>query len=186
MEAILETERLKLRPYRIWDAARLAEYIGDFDVAKMLARVPHPYTQADARDFITQVGAGVPPFDAANFVIDREGLIGAVGLSEPKQIEGETIMTLGYWLAKPHWRSGFATEAARAVVDHAFKDLGVAGLISGHFKDNHASGRVLTKLGFRYAGEGTKYCLARDEKVAHVDVVLTRADWAAFRTARAA
>lgn len=188
MEALLETERLSLRPLATSDAQRIVDFIGDYDVAKMLARVPHPYTHADAQEFLglcAEADRETPPKNIVR-AIDMGGLIGAIGLDGIRQIEGGTIGEIGYWLAKPYWGKGLMTEAARVFVRHAFEDLGVAGLKSGHLKENFRSGRVLAKLGFRYAGEGPRYSRARNADVAHVDVVLTRAQWLAFNLARCA
>ncbi|MFZ1992170.1 MAG: GNAT family protein, partial [Alphaproteobacteria bacterium] len=114
------------------------------------------------------------------------GLVGVIGLTGIRSIEGGRIAELGYWLAKPFWSKGIMSEAGRALVRHAFEDLDFAGLKSGHFKENHRSGRVLAKLGFRYAGEGLKHCLARNAETPHVDVVMTRAQWLDHTARRAA
>ncbi len=186
MEAMIDTQRLRLRPLEQRDADRIVEFASDLEVAKMLAEVPYPYTHEDAQNFLRRV------YDAANAqtalvcAIDRYGLIGVAGLSCIQSIEGGTIATLGYWLGRPYWGRGYATEAVRALVAHGFQKLSLAGLKSGHFKDNHRSGHVLAKNGFRYAGEGPRPCLARGDDIAHVDVVLTRAQWEEFTARRAA
>jgi ribosomal-protein-alanine N-acetyltransferase len=193
MEALLETERLTLRPLATSDAQRIVDFIGDYDVAKMLSRVPYPYTHADAQAFLSHYAqtaseipaSEIPPTSIVR-AIDMDGLIGVISISEIRSIEGGTIGVLGYWLAKPSWGKGLMTEAAGALVRHAFEDLGMAGLSAGHFKENFRSGRVLAKLGFRYAGEGLRYSRARSADVVHVDVVLTRAQWQAFNLARCA
>lgn len=187
MEALLETERLKLRPPTPADAEAIAVQIGDWDVAKMLSRVPYPYTVGDAHDFIAAVEASRRAGKRLVLAVTRKSeLVGIVGLDDIRRIESEPIANLGYWFGRAHWHKGYATEAVRAVVKHAFEDLSLAGLKSGHFKENHRSGRVLAKLGFRYAGEGMQYCLARGEEVPHVDVVLPRACWADFAAHKAA
>ena len=57
-------------------------------------------------------------------------------------------LELGYWIGKPHWERGYATEAARAVVEHGFSDLGLSGIYSCYFDGNVRSRNVLAKLGF--------------------------------------
>ncbi len=184
MEAIederVETERLRLRTPEMSDEARVAEFIGDWDVAKMLANVPHPYARKDARIWLAPQKERRASGEAYNCAIELKaspGLIGVIGLTGIRMIEGGNVADFGYWLAKPYWNKGIMTEAGRALVRHAFKALGFAGLKSGHFKENFRSGNVLAKLGFRYAGEGPKYCLARKAEVPHIDVVMTRAQW---------
>lgn len=182
----IETERLRLRALEERDAEPIAELVSDFEIAKMLAQVPYPYTIEDARGFIRRAGLQMQEGSSLVYAIDREHLIGCVGLSEIQMIEGEKIATLGYWLGRPYWGRGLATEATRALVAHAFARLGFAGLKSGHFKENSRSGRVLAKAGFRYAGEGIKACMARGTDVPHIDVVLTRSQWEEFAARLAA
>ena len=68
---------------------------------------------------------------------------------------------LGYWIARPYWGLGFATEAGRALVDNARQSLRLNRLVSGHFIDNPASGRVLAKLGFRPTRTELRYSAGR-------------------------
>src|ERR1700722_15104614 len=74
---------------------------------------------------------------------DAEQFIAAVN-----KREGE----VGYWLGVPYWGRGFATEAVRALIDHAFGDLEHETLISGARVTNPASRRVLEKCGFQWTG----------------------------------
>jgi RimJ/RimL family protein N-acetyltransferase len=68
---------------------------------------------------------------------------------------------MGYWIARPYWGQGFATEAAHALIDIA-RTLKLPRLEASHFVDNPASGRVLEKLGFVPTGlSATRYSCAR-------------------------
>jgi len=179
-DEIIETERLRLRAPRPGDAERITEFIGDWDVAKMLARVPYPYALEDAHTWLNAQPARLAKGEAFTRAVElksAQGVIGMIGLHDVLQIEGAKIGELGYWLAKPYWGKGLMTEAGRGFVRHIFEELEFAGLKSGHFKENFRSGQVLAKLGFRYAGENLHYCLARKTDVPHVDVVMTRAQW---------
>lgn len=177
IEAGIRSKRLMLRPVERRDGARIIEALGDYDIARNLATAPHPYTAKSFEEFLARQPA--PGNPARPYVAVARDVIGMVGLSKALSDENGTVATIGYWIAKPHWGRGFATEAAGALVDHAFSAWGFTALKSGHFKDNPASGRVLAKLGFRYAGENTRHSLARGEEVAHIDVLLTRRDWEA-------
>jgi len=143
------TERLLLRPGWEEDAAPLVAAIGDEAILTKLAKAPSPYRLSDAREYL---GLERGEADADFLVIARtEGaprLVGGVGLHP----DGDDL-ELGYWIARPYWGLGFATEAARAVVDIARHTLRRSRLVSGHFIDNPASGRVLAKLGFRPTGD---------------------------------
>lgn len=144
------TPRLLLRPAWPEDAPALATAIGHEAVARMAARVPHPYTLADARHWVAQpCGATEPRFLIT--ALDRDGppvLIGGIAI-----IRGDTGHELGYWLTPSAWGRGYATEAGRAVVAMARHALPIRQLGAWHFADNPASGHVLTKLGFRPTGQ---------------------------------
>ncbi|MBL0001143.1 MAG: GNAT family N-acetyltransferase [Sphingomonadales bacterium] len=156
------TERLLLRPGWAEDAAPLAAAIGDEAILTKLAKAPSPYKLADAQEFL---GYDRREGDADFLIIARTGgaprLIGGVGLHP----DGEDL-ELGYWIARPYWGLGFATEAARAVIDIARHTLRRPRLVSGHFIDNPASGRVLSKLGFKPTGDiVARFCRARGHAV---------------------
>ena len=144
------TERLLLRPAWPEDATALAQAIGHESIARMAARVPHPYTPDDARNCLAQPW-GAPDPRLMITALDRGGapeLIGGIAI-----IAGDTGHELGYWLTPSAWGRGYATEAGRAVVAMARHALPIRRLGAWHFADHPASGRVLTKLGFRPTGE---------------------------------
>lgn len=143
------TERLLLRPGWAEDAPALHQAISDEAIVRNLASAPWPYSPADAEAFL----ATERPADQATFLIFRRTmgspqLIGTIGIAQ--RPDGE--MEFGYWIARPHWGLGFATEAGRAVLDIARHGLRLRKLAAGHFVDNPASGRVLEKLGFKPTG----------------------------------
>lgn len=177
----LETSRLRLRPPDHRDVAAIAELAGDFDVAKFLATVPHPYREEDARAFIARVAESRARGEGWCYAILRkqdDAFIGCCGL----HLKDGTY-ELGYWLGKPFWNQGYATEAAKRLIGFAFRDLKADRVKAGWFHDNGASGRVLEKLGFRPDGAASRDCLARGHSVYCHDMALTRAD---FRRKRAA
>lgn len=156
------TQRLMLRPGWPEDAAALAQAIAHEAVAMKLARLPWPYTTSDAAAWLGTPRGGTDP----NFVITAldeatPRLVGGIALSPDESGATE----LGYWLTPAAWGRGYATEAARAVVDIARHALGLRRLVSGHFVDNPASGGVLRKLGFRETGREPRRSLARGHDV---------------------
>ena len=166
---VLESKRLILRPPRPVDIPAMAVWLSDYDVSKMTSRVPHPYGEADAEAF---VAAG--PGGNHAFVIQRkaDGLfLGMIGLHPADDYE------FGYWLGKPFWGFGYATEAAARLVLFAFEELGQATVRAGWFHDNPASGHVLAKLGARHNGSRMRDCRARGVKVLCHEMLLTRADF---------
>lgn len=167
------TARLTLRPAWPEDAPHLAAAIGHESVTRNLSRVPWPYSVADAEAHIQRPRA---PKDAFCLIFDHEGayprLIGGIGIGAT-----ESGHEFGYWLTPPAWGRGYATEAGRAMVSAARHTLGLRRLKAGYFVDNPASGRVLTKLGFRPTGTVTpRASLARGGETPCVDLVLDLAD----------
>jgi RimJ/RimL family protein N-acetyltransferase len=170
---VAETVRLKLRWSEPADAPLWRAYLGDFDVSKMLARVPFPYGEAEAEEGLARHRANRASGAAVNCTIVADTLIGGISLNDIA--DGEA--TLGYWIAKPYWGRGFASEAARAMVRHGFSELGLNALNAGYFAENPVSGRVLEKQGFVRTGRGPHFCRARDTDVDHVDMRLTASRW---------
>ncbi len=142
---VLETERLTLRAPRHGDVKAIAALVNDRRVAANTARIPHPYGVADAEQFIASVNKRNG--ETCFVIILGDRLIGACGL-DPQEDGPE----LGYWLGAPYWGRGFATEAARAVIDHAFGELEHATLQAGARVSNPASRRVLEKCAFQWTG----------------------------------
>jgi RimJ/RimL family protein N-acetyltransferase len=143
---VLETERLVLRAPRFEDAKRVAALVNDRRIAENTARIPHPYGIADAKEWI---GAVISQ-SAETYLITIGGeAIGACGLDIR-----EGVPEIGYWLGVPFWGCGYATEAARAVIDRAFGDLGHDVVTAGARVSNPTSRRVLEKCGFQWTGVG--------------------------------
>jgi [ribosomal protein S5]-alanine N-acetyltransferase len=165
MRDTIETNRLTLRPFTASDAVQVATLAGDWDVARMCARLPHPYGEADAHAWLATIPEARAAGTGFQFAITtaHDGVIGAIGIERRR--EGEPP-TLGYWLGKPFWGRGYATEAGAAVLAHATEDLGATQFRSEHFEENTPSGAVLQKLGFAYTGDvRSMHCLARGAKV---------------------
>jgi RimJ/RimL family protein N-acetyltransferase len=140
---VLATARLVLRAPRRSDVKAIAALANDHRVAANTARIPHPYAVEDAEQFI----AAVNKRDGeACFAVTLDGAPIGVCSIDLREDGPE----LGYWLGVPYWGRGFATEAARALIDHAFGDLDHDTLISGARVNSPASRRVLEKCGFQW------------------------------------
>jgi [ribosomal protein S5]-alanine N-acetyltransferase len=148
----LTTARLLLRPFGPADAPAVQKLAGDFKIADTTALMPHPYPDGAAEAWI----ASLPPeFETRTHVtfavVRRDGgeLVGAAGL----RIEATHARAdLGYWIGVPFWGQGYATEAARALVDYGFQSLLLNRISAEHLTRNPASGRVLQKIGMTYEG----------------------------------
>lgn len=142
---VLETERLTLRAPRLEDATVVAVLANDRRIAENTTRIPHPYRVADAREWI---GAANIQAGERSFVIERDGtVIGSCGLELRRDLP-----EIGYWLGVPYWGKGYATEAVRALIDHAFDELGHDALVAGARVNNPASRHLLEKCGFQWTG----------------------------------
>ena len=141
------TERLVLRPFTLADVPQVVLLVNDYDIAAMTLMIVHPYHEEMATEWIVTHEDGYLKRELANFAITlREDgdLIGAVGL----EIVMEHVRAgLGYWIGKEFWGKGYATEAAKAVLEFGFDVLKLNRIFGDHFTDNPASGRVLQKIG---------------------------------------
>lgn len=169
MSVSLKTERLTLRMPCREDLAALVPLISDYDVAKNLAVVPHPYTEADGAGWLERM-AERKAADGDDWAVLHDGAF--IGICSVTRYQGR--LSLGYWLGKPYWGRGYATEAAEVVVSYAFATHDAFALVSGYFVDNPASGRVLEKLGFEPAGIELVRCAARNATVVCNRVLLMR------------
>lgn len=165
-----------LRPFTPRDAADVQRLAGEFAVADTTLNVPHPYRDGVAESWIGTHRAAWEGGTAAVFAIEQPsvGLVGAVGLELSAQHRrGE----LGYWIGRPYWGRGFATEAARAVIAFAFETLELHRVQAMHFTRNPASGRVLEKAGMTVEGVHRHYLRRNDrfEDVARFAILAD--DW---------
>jgi RimJ/RimL family protein N-acetyltransferase len=142
------TPRLLLRPGFPEDAPALAVAISDEAIARNLATVPWPYRMRDAEAFLASPRDPVLP----SLLIFERGphapqLVGSCGLGR----RPSGAVEMGYWIGRPFWGRGYATEACTALLDIA-RTLALPSLEGSHFIDNPASARVLEKLGFEPLG----------------------------------
>ncbi len=146
----IQTARLTLRSYTSADIPDLVRLAGAREVAATTLRIPHPYTEQDAQDFIAAYAAKTAPETRFAITLSSDGqLCGGIGLrmDEPHQ-----HAELGYWLGVCYWGQGYATEAARAVIQYGFETLGLHRIYASYVPHNVASGRVLQKIGMRHEG----------------------------------
>jgi [ribosomal protein S5]-alanine N-acetyltransferase len=153
----------RLRPYRLDDVGALRTLADDPLVARwMTARFPSPYTEADARVWIEAAIVDVPPH---HFAIEVDGaLVGGAGI-DPLRGEHSGAAVFGYWLGRPYWGRGIATDAARTLSDHALRLRGFRRLQASVFAPNRASARVLEKAGFTLEARFREALVQRDGSI---------------------
>jgi RimJ/RimL family protein N-acetyltransferase len=143
---VLETERLMLRRPTLADVKAIAHLANDRRIAENTRRLPHPYSQEHAIEFVRGIAGdhrGTVFLIESNFVP-----IGVVGIDWREPVTPE----LGYWLGVEFWGQGFGTEAARAVIDFTFEEFDAEHLISGARVSNPSSRNILEKCGFQWSG----------------------------------
>ncbi|HTR26484.1 MAG TPA: GNAT family protein [Terriglobales bacterium] len=148
----LQTARLTLRPYTMADIPAFLPLIGAREAAATTLRIPHPYSDGQARDFVAlaeREHASGTCLRLCMVIRESGTLCGGIGLMlEPDHRRAE----LGYWIGVPYWGNGYATEAAHAVVKYGFETIGLHRIHAGHFAGNTASMKVLQKIGMRHEG----------------------------------
>ncbi len=151
-QSILKTRRLLLRPFGNDDIDTVTELAGDFSVYDTTLNIPHPYSRSDSEAWIAS-----HPEDLKNdriviyaITIKKSGvLVGAISLDlKPVYDSAE----MGYWIGKPYWNKGYATEAAIRMIQYGFDDLHLNRIFAHYFIRNGASGKVMKKAGMKYEG----------------------------------
>jgi RimJ/RimL family protein N-acetyltransferase len=161
----LKGERVTIRPWRSDDAPSLARHANNRNVARQLRdRFPHPYTIADARQFI-QMASGARPTTMFAMVVDGAA-VGGIGFFPGADVERFSA-EIGYWLAEPYWGRGITAEAITLISRYAFEMCNMLRLFALPFADNQQSIRVLEKAGYTreaiLRASSVKYGQVRDQ-----------------------
>ncbi|MCI5077662.1 GNAT family N-acetyltransferase [Oricola sp.] len=147
---VLVTERLVLRPPHSDDADELAAIANNRQITEMTSRMPFPYRMSDAQEFLARCVDGEHDgYIYAVTLADTGHLIGFTGLELRQRSGGFEI---GFWLGEAYWGLGYATEAANAVIDQAFRSTGAEVVHAVCRTVNPASRNVLVKCGFTFIG----------------------------------
>ena len=177
-EVVIETERLRLRPWRETDAETLYRYAQDPAVGPMAGWAPHRSVE-ESRAIIRTVFSAPEVYAAA--LRESDEPVGAIGLHFAETVHTAEIggreAEIGYWIGRPFWGRGLIPEAVRAMQRRAFEELGLQALWCGWYDGNDRSRRVQEKCGFRYHHtEYDKPTLLGDRRTEHFSR-LTRAEW---------
>ncbi len=170
----LRSPRLVLRPVDDGDVPDMVRLLNNWNIARMLGSVPHPYGEDDAQAFLERVASAA---ETVVFAITRThddlfmGLTGLHPCGEKRQKE------LGFWLGQPYWQRGYMSEALPPVIAFGFEMLVLPLIVSSSRDDNHASQRLHEKCGFRQTGVGTIDSVAAGT-IPVIYFALTREDWA--------
>lgn len=152
-ETILETERLILRHLTLEDIDDLAIIYADPDVMRFFPSGPRTREQTEA-----SIRANIQLYEACGFGLwatvykPENRFIGRCGLL-PQEIDGVAEREIAYMIARDYWGRGLASEAASAIRDYGFHQLGLSRLISMIHADNIGSQRVAEKIGLHFEQE---------------------------------
>ncbi|MCW5710991.1 GNAT family protein [Shinella sp.] len=177
---ILLSQRLVMRAPHEDDIDALAHLANNANIANMVARMPHPYTVADAADFVRRTRAGaIGKCVYAITKADNGAFLGCCGI-EPHE-DGRTV-ELGYWLGEPYWNQGYVTEAAHALIDMAFRTRDIEQIDARCRVMNIPSRRVIQKCGFQFQATGMVQSLAVGGMVPVEWYRLDRKTWVSLKS----
>ena len=149
----METERILLRPWREEDAVALYRHASDPEVGPRAGWSPHKSVD-ESREIIRTLFAN----DHTWAIVQKESgePIGCICYYTPDESNigiGPNDAEVGYWVARPYWNKGIATEALKLLIDYCFRHRGFRTLWADYFPDNQASGRMMQKCGFHDTGQ---------------------------------
>ena len=158
---IVVNDQVHLSEFRSSDKPALVQHLNDRDIYDRTLRIPSPYTDASADDWLALVAKiteqqGRPVQFAVRSADDA--LIGGCGF-DGFQVGKSHRAEVGYWLAKPCWGQGIMTAVVQRACRHAFEELGLVKITAHVFSHNPASARVLGKCGFQQEGFLRKHFL---------------------------
>ena len=141
----------------ICDVENLLAYAGDFQVAdRMNGYIPHPYSREAALTWILKHQEDSRISQAISWAIAQKSNGLFIGSIQLRMDDERKSARLSYWVGRPFWNQGFASEAGRKVIEYGFKELNLDRIEADHFQRNPQSGTLLRKLGFRYLGSVCK------------------------------
>lgn len=176
----IETQRLMLRRPAEDDIVAITALADNVGIAATLPDMPHPYTIADAGRFIRRVRDRQSGLTGLAIMERENGAL--IGCGKLQAGENDAECRLGLWIGQPHWNRGYATEAAQALVDHAFsRSPRLITVRASILANSPAARRMLEKCGFQYAGPGAEMNI-RTRCLVPVDhYQIDRGIWAAIK-----
>lgn len=173
----LETGRLLLTELKSTDIPMIVKYASNKKISDNTLNIPYPYLERDAIFWINLANQGFQNSTNLIFAIrlktDRN-FIGGMSLSITQQFKRAEI---GYWIAEPFWRKGFATEAIQSVIKFGFENLDLNKLTSSHFAKNPISGKVMVNGGMKKEGHLKEHVQKNSEYQDLILYGLTKTDY---------
>ncbi|WP_187430769.1 hypothetical protein ROLI_020320 [Roseobacter fucihabitans] len=164
MSKSIQTDRLVLRRFRRADALGITKLLGNLSVSRWLTRVPHPYFEHDAQQFIDRHCDK----DRALAITLSDEIVGCCAIGNE----------LGYWIGQPFWGRGYVSEATFAMVTRYFH-FAQTDLKSSYILGNSGSAKVLRKLGFAPTTHDEAVCASLGRLVTLQRMSLSQERWEA-------
>jgi RimJ/RimL family protein N-acetyltransferase len=185
----IETRRLWLRWPRQQDAPAVARLADDKDIAELTGVVPYPYPKGEAEKFIFDRRKNNAMGTMLSFAIvsrtKPDQYIGHIGSRLlPNGPNGLLRSSLGYWLGRPSWGKGIATEAAHGLIDAIFSYTDIQEIEASARVINPVSRRVIEKCGFQFMGSSMMELPALKGAVPVDTFCLPRSTWASLKSWR--
>jgi len=159
----IETERLVLTELKSVDIPEIVKHASNKNISDFTLNLPFPYSEKDAIYWINLANQGFKNGTNIIFGIrlktDNQ-FIGGISLTIERKFNRAEI---GYWIAEPFWRKGYATEATRSIIKYGFDNLDLNKLTSSHLAKNPASGKVMENSGMKKEGELKEHILKKSE-----------------------
>lgn len=173
----LDTEQpsVVLEPWSQEHKAGLLDAADDERVARFMTdQFPHPYTEADADEWLAICEAQDP---ALSFAILVDGVVaGGLG-SSPRGDVWTGSAEIGWWMSPPYWNKGITTAAVTRYIRYCFVELGLHRVDAGVFKTNPASARVAEKVGLRFEGVAVDGYRKHGELIDRLQYGLAKREW---------
>ena len=174
---VLTTDRLTLDRLTEADVPRLVELCSDWKIAETTLRIPHPYTEQDARGWLAFVNERIEQGLAYSYAVRLSGTGELIGNIRINPDQDHHRAEIGYWVGVPYWGKGYCTEAGREIIRFGFEDLGLNAITCGYLVGNTASQRVMEKLGITYEGIRRQYYYRHEQYIDLAVGTLLRSEW---------
>jgi ribosomal-protein-alanine N-acetyltransferase len=147
----IETDRLILRQYKMTDADDMfSNWVADPEISRFWGWELHKNIE-ETKSLLSGWIAEYSRIDNYHWVIvlkETSQAIGYIYLNEINDEKGSS--SVHYLVSRKYWNQGIMTEACKAIIDFSFSKIGMLYIHTHHHVDNHASGKVMQKSGFRY------------------------------------
>jgi ribosomal-protein-alanine N-acetyltransferase len=181
LSLVVETSRLKLRPFTEADVDTLFPLVSQPELPKMMSWNPHASREETLAFVREHAIGGIARNEDLVWAIEHESKL--AGCIELGSISWHHVALrvdraeLGYWLAPALWKQGLMTEAASAAVRFGFEKLSLHKITTRCFVDNHASRRVIEKTGFRFVGRAEDDVWKDGRWITHLLYEMTSPEW---------